>query len=215
MRVEERLLERFPGISAFSLVVKNLAVKPARPELESFKTKVIEELRSERTIEQLRELPLIKRYREFYWRCGIDPTKTRPAAEALVRRALRKKALPRINTLVDAYNLASAKTMVCLAAFDLSTISGELELRLAERGERFLGIGMKEPVTLLGMEPVLADEEKLIAIYPYRDSEATKITLDTRDALLLACGVPGIELGTLADAGELAASYIRRFNHQA
>ncbi|MEM1531179.1 MAG: hypothetical protein QXL20_06215, partial [Candidatus Bathyarchaeia archaeon] len=51
----------------------------------------------------------------------------------------------------------------------------------------------------------------VIAIYPYRDSERTKITEGTRDALLIFCGVPGISLEMLHDAMDMAIKIITRF----
>ena len=42
--------------------------------------------------------------RMMYKRVGIDPTKTRPSSEALLRRVRRGDELPRINSLVDAIN---------------------------------------------------------------------------------------------------------------
>jgi 1-acyl-sn-glycerol-3-phosphate acyltransferase len=45
--------------------------------------------------------------RTMYKRVGIDPTKTRPSSEALLRRVRRGDALPRINSLVDVINWCS------------------------------------------------------------------------------------------------------------
>jgi len=41
------------------------------------------------SLEGLKEDPVVRAYRDFYWRLGIDPTKVRPSSEALARRALR------------------------------------------------------------------------------------------------------------------------------
>src|SRR5205085_1957866 len=42
--------------------------------------------------------------RSMYKRVGLDPTKTRPSSEALLRRVRRGDELPRINSLVDIIN---------------------------------------------------------------------------------------------------------------
>lgn len=88
---------------------------------------------------------------------------------------------------------------------------GELTMREAAEGERFLGIGMDKPVVLEGGEAVVEDEEKLIAVYPYRDADACKITLETRDTLMLVCGVPNIGDEVLERAGRVTVDYITRF----
>jgi hypothetical protein len=38
--------------------------------------------------------------RAMYKRVGLDPTKTRPSNEALLRRVLKGGAIPRINTMI-------------------------------------------------------------------------------------------------------------------
>ena len=141
----------------------------------------------------------------------IRDRKIRPAAEALIRRILSGKGLPTINTLVDAYNLASAESCIALAAFDAEKIEGDLVMRFAEEGEKFLGIGMKSPKTLNGGEIVVADSRSLIAIYPYRDADHSKVTLETNRIYLMTCGVPGISLDKLKEAESLAVRYITKF----
>jgi DNA/RNA-binding domain of Phe-tRNA-synthetase-like protein len=78
-------------------------------------------------------------------------------------------------------------------------------------GEKFLGIGMNEPLTLTGSEVVISDSDKLVAIYPHRDAEISKVTSSTRNILLLTCGVPGIETTILNNAREFAEKYIKKF----
>ena len=197
MRVEKTLEAEFPGLRVLELELTGLSVERTDPRLEERKLRATEETRSRRPgLDELKDDPLFRAYRDFYWRVGVDPTKTRPAGEALTRRVLGGKPLPTINTLVDAYNLVSLTTSVAIAAFDSAQVSrSALTLRRARAGERFLGIGMDHPMGLLGNEVVIDDEDfhELIAIYPYRDAEKSKIRDGTTAALILMCGVPGIE----------------------
>jgi DNA/RNA-binding domain of Phe-tRNA-synthetase-like protein len=84
-------------------------------------------------------------------------------------------------------------------------------MRTAETGERFLGVGMRESMELNGGEIIISDEEKLVAVYPYRDAEKSKVSGTTRNLLLLMCGVPGIDEKVLVDAGKLALDLVTRF----
>ncbi len=209
--VDPGLQSKFPGLKAQIFRVEGVEVKREYAGLEEFKAEVMERTKEKWDLDQLREHPVFRAYRDFFWRVGVDPTKTRPAAEALIRRVLRGRPLPRINTLVDAYNLASIDTAIPLAAFDVGGLVGELTMREATKGERFLGIGMDKPVVLEGGEAVVEDGEKLIAIYPYRDADACKITLKTKDTLMLVCGVPNIGDEVLERAGRVTVDYITRF----
>jgi len=211
LKIDPGLAARFPGLSARIIRIGGVEVRSDDPELERFKAEVIERVRARWTLDQLREQPSFRAYRDFFWRMGVDPTKTRPAAEALIRRLLRGRPLPRINTLVDAYNLASADTAVALAAFDEDGLAGELLMREAEAGEEFLGIGMDRPSVLRGGEVAVADGDKLVAIYPYRDAEECKITEGTARVLMLVCGVPNVGDEALDHAGRVAVDYVTRF----
>jgi DNA/RNA-binding domain of Phe-tRNA-synthetase-like protein len=167
---------------------------------------VSEKLKREVEVDNLREHPVVRAYRDFYWRIGIDPTKQRPSGEALVRRALRG-SIPRINNVVDAGNIASMETFVPIGLYDLDRVSGELKLRFAAEGEIFRPIGGKDD-RLEKNQIVLADEEKVLHVFPYRDSRETMIRKETRNVLVVACGVPGVEKAIVETACKKASQYI-------
>lgn len=205
------LEERFPGLRVLACRIDGVRVESDDPKLQRFKEEIIEKVKRRYDLATVKNVQIFRVYRDFFWRVGIDPTKVRPAGEALVRRVLAGKPIPTINTLVDAYNLASIETGIAMGAFDANKLRGGLTLRFAREGEKFTGIGMGEPIELVGNELVVSDSEKLIAIYPYRDAEETKVTLATRNALMLICGVPGIEEKTLENAARKALEYVTRF----
>ncbi len=211
LKIDPGLSSKFPGLSARVTRVTGIVVKHIDPSLESFKKEVIAEATAKWTLDDLKDNAAFRSYRDFFWRVKVDPTKTRPAAEALIRRILRGNPLPTINTLVDAYNLASVRTAIPLAAFDAGKLSGELVMREARAGEEFLGIGMDSPMRLEGGEPVVQDSTRLIAVYPHRDADHSKVTGETRDILLMTCGVPGVTGETLESAERVGVAIITRF----
>lgn len=211
LKISADLVERFPGLRVLVARVDGIKVEKEKVELQQFKEEIIEEIKQTYNLATVKDVPIFRAYRDFFWRIGIDPTKVRPAAEALIRRVLAGKPIPTINTLVDAYNLASIKTGIAMGAFDADKLRGDLELRFAREGEKFVGIGMDEPIKLNGNEIVGVDAEKLIAIYPYRDADETKVTEATKNVVLLICGAPGIEEEILRRAAQVAIEYITRF----
>ena len=94
--------------------------------------------------------------RAMYRRLGIDPTKTRPSSEALLRRVKKGDHLPRINTLVDICNWCSLECQLPYGLYDLSRIEPPIELRLGADGEQYEGI-RKDAVHVSG-RPTLADQ---------------------------------------------------------
>lgn len=205
------LRDAFPGLDAYLVEVGGLHVRERDERLDAFVPELVQEFRNRLKLETLKDEPHLRAYRDFYWRVGIDPTKIRPASEALLRRVLQGKELPRINTLVDAYNLASMTTHIAIAAFDGAHTHGEIRMRLARAGEEFLGIGMEAPVVLKGVEVVCEDDEGLVAIYPYRDSHRTRATTATTDTIFMTCGVPGIERPALVEAAQTTREFVERF----
>ncbi len=211
LSVDPPLQEAFPGLDAHLVQVGGLRVTDRSERLDAFVPVLVAEFRALLRLETLKDEPHLRAYRDFYWRVGIDPTKTRPASEALLRRVLQGKEVPRINTLVDAYNLASMKTRIAIAAFDAAHTYGDLRMRLARAGESFLGIGMDTPVTLEGIEVVCEDDRGLVAIYPYRDSHRTRVTTATADTVFMTCGVPGIPAAVLVGAADTTRAFVERF----
>jgi DNA/RNA-binding domain of Phe-tRNA-synthetase-like protein len=211
LEIESRLKGRFPGLQVIVEYVDGVKVESSGADLQRFKEEVLGEVKQKYNLESLKDVVVFRAYRDFFWKVGIDPTKIRPAAEALIRRILAGKPIPTINNVVDAYNLASIKTEIALAAFNRDELKGGLLMRTAERGERFLGIGMSEPMELNGGEIIISDEEKLVAVYPYRDAERSKVSGRTRNLLILVCGVPGIDESVLVDAGRVAVDLVTRF----
>jgi DNA/RNA-binding domain of Phe-tRNA-synthetase-like protein len=209
--IEPALAKRFPGLRVVVRYVDGVTVKGSSPDLQRFKEEVLGQVRQKYSLESLKDVAVFRAYRDFFWTIGIDPTKIRPAAEALIRRILAGKPIPTINNVVDAYNLASIKTEIALAAFNRDELRGDLLMRTSERGERFLGVGMSEAMELNGGEIVISDDEKLVAVYPYRDAERSKVSETTRNLLILVCGVPGIDERLLAEAGEVALHLVTRF----
>ena len=187
-----RALDDFPELQVIPVPLEGMTVLERRPDLDALKAELEARLRAQHAADALKDEPRVRAYRAFFWRLGIDPTKVRPASEALVRKVVRGRPLPTINTAVDALNVASIETNVAFAAFDMDLLHGDLTLRYARQGEQFLGIGMEGPITLEGKELVIDDTSALVAVYPYRDADATKLTTRTTSCMLLGCGVPGV-----------------------
>jgi len=211
LKTDSKLKTRFPDLTVLTLRIRDVKIQKRGAELEKFKVEVMRQVRNDYSLDSVKDHPIFRAYRDFFWSIKIDPTKIRPAAEALIRRILAGKTLPSINTLVDVYNLASIKSRIALATFDADRLEGELLMRFAEEGEQFYGIGMEKPLILKGGEIVVSDEEKLVAIYPYRDADNTKVTEKTENIMMLVCGVPGIPKETLENASHVALEYINRF----
>jgi DNA/RNA-binding domain of Phe-tRNA-synthetase-like protein len=84
------------------------------------------------------ELPEIRAWRHAFTRMGLKPTQYRCASEALLRRLRKEGALPPLHPLVDICNAASAAFAIPVAVFDVSKVTGCLEVRYAAGDEQYL-----------------------------------------------------------------------------
>ena len=200
---------RFPELSICVGIINSVHVEKENEHIKRLKKAVYEEVRAKYNIETLKDNPTVRAYRDFYWRLDIDPTKTRPSGEALLRRVLHGDELPCISTVVDAYNLASMKTIIPISGFDKDCLNTPFQVRFAKDGETFTGIGMSKHMALTDKMLVLADEKQVLCIYPYRDLDYTKITEQTENVLIVGYGALGIAEQQLTEAVETTLSYIK------
>lgn len=150
-------------------------------------------------LSEIKNQPVIAATREAYKRCGKDPGRYRPSAEALRRRLLRGIALYQIDTLVDLINLVSLRTGHSIGGFDADKIAGtELTLGIGKADEPFEGIG-RGILNIEGL-PVYRDAIGGIGT-PTSDHERTKMDLETTHILAIINGYNGME--GLSEAVEL------------
>jgi DNA/RNA-binding domain of Phe-tRNA-synthetase-like protein len=207
---KSKISERFPELSICIGVINRVHVKKEDEQIQKLKKSVYEEVRAKYDAETLKDNSIVRAYRDFYWKLGIDPTKTRPSGEALLRRVLHGDEIPRISTVVDAYNLASMKTIIPISGLDKDRLNLPFQVRFADDDEAFTGIGMSEPMILTDKMLVLADEKQVLCIYPHRDSDYTKITENTRNVLIVGYGAPKITREQLKEAVETTLAYIKQ-----
>ena len=166
------------------------------------------EFKNKLTIETLKEISGIAATRRIYRICGKDPSRYRPAAEALIRRILQGKTLYQIDTLVDLINLASMKYGYGLGGFDADKFVGNtLELGVGKEGEPYEGIG-RGMINIQGL-PVYRDGIGGVGT-PTSDNERTKITINTNHLLVLINGYDGNEALVRQNA-EFVQQLIKRF----
>jgi DNA/RNA-binding domain of Phe-tRNA-synthetase-like protein len=120
--------------------------------------------------------------RTMYKRVGLDPTKTRPSSEALLRRVRKGDPFPRINSMVDICNWCSLEFQLPYGLYDASKIAGDVEMRLGRDGEFYAGI-RKDDVHVTG-RICLVDSIGPFG-NPTSDSARTMVTPDTTAGMLV------------------------------
>ena len=157
-----------------------------------------EHYRQTLTTETLKEMSSIAATRQVYRACGKDPSRYRPASEALIRRMLQGKQLYQIDTLVDLINLASIAYGYSIGGFDADKFVGDTLT---------LGIG-RGMINIHGL-PVYRDAQSGVGT-PTSDNERTKIDINTRHLLVLINGYDG-NAERVAENARYIQSLLRRY----
>lgn len=123
--------------------------------------------------------------RRLYRAVGLDPTKTRPSSEALLRRIRKGQGFPRINGVVDVGNWCSAETQLPFGVYDFDRIVGPVEVRLGREGEEYAGI--RKDVVHVSGRIALADQVGAFG-NPTSDSARTMVTGATTRVLVVVYG---------------------------
>ena len=138
--------------------------------------------------------------RTMYKRVGIDPTKTRPSNEALLRRVRKGDTIPRINSLVDIVNWCSLEFQLPYGLYDLSKVVGPVTMRRGVAGESYAGIrkdevNVSDRITVVDTVGAFGN--------PTSDSARTMVTTATTEALVVVYApaeIPAAQLRRVLEA---------------
>lgn len=105
-----------------------------------------------------------------------------PASENLIR-ALRKHGdVSFINQVVDLYNIISMESELALSAHDTDHVDGNVTLRFTDDSEKFVPIGLNEPVPVNPHEYCYCDDSnEVLCRSEIRQAEKTKADTSTRN----------------------------------
>jgi DNA/RNA-binding domain of Phe-tRNA-synthetase-like protein len=150
------------------------------------------------------EMPEIQAWRRAFSRMGLRPTQYRCAAESLLRRFRKEGALPSVHPLVDLCNAVSLAFAIPVAVFDVSEITGGLEVRHASGDEEYLtfsgDVGHPDPG-----EVIFADQARRAHArrWTNRQSGRSAVRDSTTAALIVA---EAMHATAAADVKELSAA---------
>jgi DNA/RNA-binding domain of Phe-tRNA-synthetase-like protein len=133
--------------------------------------------------------PTVAALRKLFRAAGCDPTRYRPASEALLRRLVKGGELPEIFPLVDINNCLSAELAVPCCVMVEGSFDGPLVWRSGVEGESYESL--RGPFNLEG-KPVLFDPNGPLDT-PITGNVRVKVEADTKTAWLVAY-MPASEL---------------------
>ena len=184
------IIERFPTVVGGVIHADGVHNGPAPAELSAVFGAEQRSVRERIGETPLSELPTLAAWRGVFRGFGVNPTRYRSAAEALLRRLTKQGELPSINTLVDLANLVSIRYALPVAAFDQRAVSGGTTVRLAYGGERWADLGSSETEHPEPDEVIFCDEDDVVSArrWCWRQSRASAAGEDTTEILVTVEG---------------------------
>jgi DNA/RNA-binding domain of Phe-tRNA-synthetase-like protein len=187
-----------PGWLLFWACLERVA--GAEDRLAQLRNQVVVGVRERLSLDSLASNPTVAAMRRLFKAAGCDPSRYRPASEALLRRVLKGDELPAISPLVDINNCLSLDLAVPCCVMRDGSFTAPLLWRSGRPGESYQSL--RGPFTLEG-KPLLLDADGPIDA-PISGNEKVKVTPETEKAWLVAY------LPEEVVAGEAARDALRR-----
>lgn len=190
IEIHDKILEKYSHVQIGYLVAE-VNINKFDPFVEKLKEGLSKHLQDQQVNSTNYILhPSISLWRKIYEEDFLVKTKTYPSSiEALLRRVLSGKTLWNICNVVDLYNCCSILTLSPMGGYDLGKIKGNVQIRYAEKGELFLGLGEREEIQTQPNHVIYADQEKVMCwLWNHKDAVATCIDNESKSILFFIDG---------------------------
>jgi DNA/RNA-binding domain of Phe-tRNA-synthetase-like protein len=210
------VVAKFPTFRVALVVADGLTIAVDRPlalmtEITDAEARAARELASA----ELADVPELKCWREAYKAFGVKKTSYRSSIERLLKAIQRGNGLPKVNTLVDAYNAISLRYRMPVGADDLDRVVPPLAFRYARPGDTFLALGdaSQTPDPPKPGEVVYADAEKcLCRRWNWYQDDRSAVRPDSRRAVLTVQALEPASAERVEDAATALCTLITDHN---
>ncbi len=200
------------GLRAGAVLFRDVHIEPSCPALRVEIAREVETIRSRYSdAQQVRSLPEVMAYQEILRKVGVNPRREQPSVERLLTFALKRGGLPAINSLVDAYNLVSVRSLLSLGAHDIDRITLPVTLRMFTGRETFTPLGSDSEMSVSPSEFGYVDAAgQVLCRLDILQADFSKVTTATRNALLIIEGTAVHSPDTIRKAFDDAVALITR-----
>lgn len=200
------------GVRILTLSLSNLKNSKTNPEFEEYLKQELINIGNFWQGKNYKDDLVLRGFRDLHTKVGVSNKKSPASPEVLLGLFLQTGRFPKINTLVDIYNLISIKTRLALGAHDSDKIHGNVTLRLTEGSETFIPLGKTQSVPVTKEEySYIDDSANIICRLEVLQVEPTKVTLDTKNVFLIVQGNLNTDNSYIESAAKEVADLITKF----
>lgn len=205
------VLDAFPGYVRGVVVARGCRNTELHTDLAALLRRAEAEVRANSALGNPALHPAIAAWRLAFGRFGATPSKFPSSVEAIVKRARRGDSLPYVNDLVAVGTYVTLKHLLPTGGHDLAQAVGDLMLRFARGDEDFVPLGSTEVEHPEAGEVIFADAGKVLCRrWTWRQADADKMTLETRDLEMNVDGLPPASVAGVRLAMGECAELLRR-----
>lgn len=179
--IQKSIYDTLPEFNIVALLM-DVEVKETTDDIKELIKQYQENTKEEySSLEDVLNIPLIKKARDSYKKLGKDPSRYRLACESLLRRIVKGNDLYIINNLVDIGNLLSIDFKRSTAVLDYDKIKGDIKIRRGLVSDVYEGIGRG----IINIEniPVYVDDASPFGSTT-SDTMRTSVSMNTKKMLL-------------------------------
>ena len=185
LKINDDILELIPMFDVIAYVIEydhdyNALIKSK--EVDEYLEKMYIEYPNIYNYEEITKISKLKATRDGYKKMGKDPSHTRPACEALLRRIVKGSNLYRLGDVIDVGNILSIETLRSVCVVDLDKLNGDVVIRLGKKEDIYEGIN-RGLINVTNI-PVYTDQNGPFGC-PTSDTLRTCVTSSTKKILVM------------------------------
>ena len=185
LKINDDILELIPMFDVIAYIIEfdhdyNALIKSK--EVDEYLEKMYIEYPNIYNYEEITKISKLKATRDGYKKMGKDPSHTRPACEALLRRIVKGSNLYRLGDVIDVGNILSIETLRSVCVVDLDKLNGDVVIRLGKKEDIYEGIN-RGLINVTNI-PVYTDQNGPFGC-PTSDTLRTCVTSSTKKILVM------------------------------
>ncbi len=191
-------------------VCRNLVVKTVQVDVLIEVRSIAMSVRRSTDTLALSKDPIISKYRPFARKyrkklaIGVYP-------EILVKRILSTGRVPRYNSVLDVVNAISALTRVPISSIDIDRIEFPLRLVYSTRDTTVRDFRGRNVHVTRGTIVLEEGSGRVVYIFPYVTTDVAVVNMNTKNAIFIGYGAPGVPLNLVASSIKMVTTHIENY----
>lgn len=183
--LKDKIPEFKAGIITYNRITVGASPQMLKGRLQLFQESLFFDLQEK----EFTDFKGIKEWREIFKAVGAAPSRYRPSTEALYRRIKKQNYLPSVHSAIDLNNFFSLRFEVPIGIYDSKNLAGDVTITIGETGDEYIGLNGR----INSMINIITSVDQTGPFgSPFVDSERTKVTEDTKQALQIIYFGPSI-----------------------